>query len=155
MCGIFGTVSKSWAGQAEAAASVIRHRGPDDYGSYRDGDLFLAHYRLAIQDLSSAGHQPMQTADGRYTVLLNGEIYNHYELRKELPSGIHYRSSCDAETLLYAFAEWREKAFCKLNGIFTAVLYDAQEKELFLVRDPFGVKPCYYLQADEGFAFAS
>lgn len=155
MCGIFGLVSNLWISEAELAAKMIKHRGPDDYGICREESLCLIHYRLAIQDLSAAGHQPMWSADGRYCILVNGEIYNHWELRKELDEKYKFKSQCDAETMLYAFVEWNTDSFKRLNGIFAAVIYDKLTQELFIVRDPLGVKPCYYLDTVEGFAFCS
>jgi len=155
MCGIFGLISNNWQSEATFAAQMIKHRGPDDYGIYREESLCLIHYRLAIQDLSAAGHQPMWSADGRYCILVNGEIYNHWELRKELDEKYEFKSQCDAETMLYAFVEWNTDSFKRLNGIFAAVIYDKLTQELFIVRDPLGVKPCYYLDTVEGFAFCS
>lgn len=155
MCGIFGLVSTQWQSEAALAAETIKHRGPDDFGIYLEESLCLIHYRLAIQDLSAAGHQPMWSADGRYCILVNGEIYNHWELRQVLQSKYTFNSQCDAETMLYAFVEWHTDSFKRLNGIFAAVIYDKHANELFIVRDPLGVKPCYYLDTPEGFAFSS
>lgn len=155
MCGIFGLVSTRWQSEAALAAQTIKHRGPDDFGIYHEESLCLIHYRLAIQDLSAAGHQPMWSADGRYCILVNGEIYNHWELRHLLQSKYTFNSHCDAEAMLYAFVEWHTDSFKRLNGIFAAVIYDKQTNELFIVRDPLGVKPCYYLDTHEGFAFSS
>ena len=166
MCGIFGFV-----GQREYAESVdldrairsLDHRGPDDRGIYRsvsrtDPDLAcaFAHTRLAIQDLSPAGHQPMTTEDGRYTVNFNGEIYNFSSLRSELErSGQRFASRCDTEVVLKGFAAWGEKCVVRFRGIFAFAIWDHQESRLFIARDHLGVKPLYYSQTSKALLFAS
>lgn len=155
MCGIFGYIENTQKQNLEACFQAISHRGPDDFGLYQEESLSLIHYRLAIQDLSSAGHQPMWSTDGRYCILLNGEIYNHWELRQELQINYTFKSHSDAETMLYSFVKWHVNSFKLLNGIFAAVIFDKQEQELYIVRDPLGVKPFYYLDDPVGFAFCS
>src|SRR5690349_19021435 len=108
MCGIIGGI---YPGITETMVAKqlqhIAHRGPDDSGTCIEGDLWLGHVRLSIQDLSDQGHQPMTTADGLYTIVYNGEIYNHQVLRAELDAmGYSFHSTSDTETLLYAYAAW-------------------------------------------------
>lgn len=154
MCGIFGMISEKWQNQAESAASLLSHRGPDDYGVFRNHPLSLFHYRLSILDLSSNGHQPMMSEDGRYVIIFNGEIYNHFEIRKQL-SHHQFKTSTDTETILAAFANEGISVFKKLNGIFAIAIFDKKENELILVRDQLGVKPIYYHQSESGFVFSS
>jgi asparagine synthase (glutamine-hydrolysing) len=136
-----------------------RHRGPDDAGvellstNRADIDLALGHRRLSILDLSVAGRQPMlDAASGLWTVY-NGEIYNHLELRRQL--GGEYRSGCDTETLLRAFARWDMDAVQHFRGMFAFAVWDPHAQELLLCRDRLGVKPLYYAQVGKNFLFAS
>jgi asparagine synthase (glutamine-hydrolysing) len=158
MCGIAGFLGP-WSGQlAEAMVAAQRHRGPDDEGCHFDAavGLALGHTRLSIIDLSEAAHQPMSTADGRYTISFNGEIYNYRGLRAELErAGISLRTQSDTEVLLALYV--RDGASCldRLNGIFAFAIWDSVEKRLFLARDHLGVKPLYYAVLDKGFLFAS
>ncbi|TFH41108.1 MAG: hypothetical protein E4H01_15460, partial [Lysobacterales bacterium] len=139
-----------------AMAGMIAHRGPDDSGSYVDGPLALGHRRLSIIDLSSAGHQPMATSDGRYVIAYNGEIYNFKELRATLQArGIRFDSGTDTEVLLYGFAEWGEKVLDRLNGMFAFAIWDTRERRLFLARDRYGVKPLYIARIGEVLLFGS
>ena len=130
--------------------TAIAHRGPDDTGLWSDKDagLFLGHRRLAILDVSAAGHQPMQSHCGRYVLAYNGEIYNHLQIRKDIESmsgGIQWRGTSDTETILAACSAWGfEKTLDKLNGMFAIVLWDRQENSLHLARDRMGEKPLYY-----------
>jgi asparagine synthase (glutamine-hydrolysing) len=138
--------------------TALRHRGPDDEGCHFDAaaGLALVHTRLSIIDLTEAGHQPMSTADGRYTISFNGEIYNYRSLRDELVgSGVVLRTQSDTEVLLALYA--RDGAACldALHGIFAFAIWDSAEKRLFLARDHLGVKPLYYAVLDQGFLFAS
>jgi asparagine synthase (glutamine-hydrolysing) len=160
MCGIVGTLSLV----GEPASPVllrrmtdaVAHRGPDGEGFFTDGPLGLGHRRLAIIDLSAAGHQPMLTRDGRYALSYNGEIYNFQELRAELEArGHQFRSRTDSEVLLYAYAEWGEKALERLNGMFAFAIWDKHERKLFLARDRYGIKPLYYAKAGNTFLFGS
>jgi asparagine synthase (glutamine-hydrolysing) len=136
----------------------LEHRGPDDSGTWRDGefDLLLGHRRLSILDLSEAGHQPMHSACKRYVILLNGEIYNHIDLRNELDSQVDWRGNSDTETLVNCFVEWGvEHTLVKLEGMFSIALWDLKEKELTLMRDPFGEKPLYYGWQGDNLFFGS
>jgi asparagine synthase (glutamine-hydrolysing) len=163
MCGIAGLISSDPAARISACLAAIEHRGRDDEGVYTSG-LFgprecracLGHRRLSIIDTSAAGHQPMLTEDGRYALILNGEIYNYRDLRSELESaGEVFRTATDTEVLLTAFRRWGVECLDKLNGMFAFAVWDDAEKQLTLVRDRAGIKPLFYSVADEGFAFAS
>jgi asparagine synthase (glutamine-hydrolysing) len=135
---------------------AIAHRGPDGEGHYIDGPLGLGHRRLAIIDLSAAGHQPMATEDGRFVIAYNGEVYNFNELRVELEAvGHRFHSRTDSEVVLKALAQWGEKAFNRFNGMFALALWDRQKKELLLARDRYGIKPLYYAQVGSKFLFGS
>lgn len=135
-------------------AASLAHRGPDGEGFDRAPGFALAHRRLAILDLSRAGAQPMRSRDGRYTIALNGEIFNYRELRAELPGP--FRSATDTEALLEACAAWGiEAALERANGMFAFALWDAGQGELTLVRDRCGEKPLVYLWDGKTFAFAS
>ncbi len=132
---------------------AIEHRGRDDEGVWTSTGIegqsvCFGHRRLSIIDTSSAGHQPMLTADGRLVVILNGEIYNYRELREELASKGHvFRTHTDTEVLLEAWAEWGADCLPRLNGMFAFALWDETERALFLVRDRVGIKPLYYAHA--------
>src|SRR5207244_8741107 len=105
----------------------------------------LGHRRLSIIDTSSAGHQPMLSADGGFAVILNGEIYNYRELREQLSGRGHvFHTQTDTEVLLAAWAEWGSDCLAKLNGMFAFALWDDAERSLYLVRDHVGIKPLYY-----------
>ena len=160
MCGIAGFLSLD----GEPASVVIlrrmtdsiRHRGPDGEGQYVDGPLGLGHRRLAILDLSPAGHQPMMSSDGRYVLSYNGEIYNFLELRTELEAvGVQFRSRTDTEVLLAAWGHWGEAALRRFNGMFAFALWDRREHELVLARDRYGIKPLYYGQFGRRVVFGS
>jgi asparagine synthase (glutamine-hydrolysing) len=129
---------------------------PTDAFSDECFDLVFGFRRLAILDLSSAGHQPMRTPDGRYYIILNGEIYNYLELRAELEAlGHTFRSHSDTEVLLNAYVRWGAAALNRLVGMFAFAVLDVHERMLFLARDFFGIKPCYYAYWRGGLAFAS
>jgi len=168
MCGIAGFWgSRTLAGIDSFRATLLRmgetvaHRGPDDSDCWADMDsgLGLVHRRLAIMDLSSAGHQPMQSTCGRYVLVYNGEIYNHHELRSQLESEqghVKWRGHSDTETLLEALCHWGvEKTLIQLNGMFAFALWDGANRNLFLARDRMGEKPLYYGHCGETFLFGS
>jgi asparagine synthase (glutamine-hydrolysing) len=139
---------------AAAVLAAIRHRGPDASGEYRDGPLWLGHRRLSIIDLSPLGNQPMATADGRYVICYNGEVYNYRELVVALAlDGLRSRS--DTEVLLLAFALEGTASFRRLNGMFAFALYDREARKLWLVRDRLGIKPLYYRFDAQGLVFGS
>ncbi len=134
----------------------IAHRGPDGEGFYIDSFVGFGHRRLAIIDLSAAGHQPMATLQNHCIITYNGEIYNFQELRIELEAlGYRFRSRTDTEVVLYAYQEWGEKCLDRFNGMFALAIWDRTKQELFLARDRYGIKPLYYTFADHHFIFAS
>jgi len=159
MCGIVGILGSSWdESSLIRATDAMRHRGPDDAGiefiSTKEGRLGFGHRRLAILDLSEAGHQPMLDPISKNLIVFNGEIYNHQALREQLPEE-KYRSTCDTETLLAAYREWGDTVVDHLVGMYAFAIWNAQKQELFLVRDRVGIKPLYYIQKPGLFAFAS
>ncbi|HVA15568.1 MAG TPA: asparagine synthase (glutamine-hydrolyzing) [Stellaceae bacterium] len=159
MCGIVGLVDRSGiglaAGAVEAALFSLRRRGPDDVGLWRDPKVLFGHRRLSVVDPSPAGHQPMESCDGRYVIVLNGEIYNHIDLRHQLDPAIAWRSTSDTETLLEAYRRWGADCLKRLNGMFAFAVWDRSEQTLFLARDRIGVKPLYYSLSNGRIAFAS
>ncbi|EKE00957.1 MAG: hypothetical protein ACD_21C00250G0030 [uncultured bacterium] len=160
MCGIAGIFNINHQpvahSQIKAMTNSISHRGPDGEGQYIDGYVALGHRRLAIIDLSPAGHQPMQTREGRFTITYNGEVYNFKELRIQLEAlGYQFRSNTDTEVVLYAYTEWGCKCLDKFNGMFAFAIWDKKEQRLFLARDRYGIKPLYYYNLDKSFVFAS
>jgi asparagine synthase (glutamine-hydrolysing) len=166
MCGIAGLLDpRGTLGperldrQARAMAAVVTHRGPDDEGSWvdPDGRVAFGHRRLSIVDLSPMGHQPMISADGRWVLSYNGEVYNHEEMRRRLRSeGATFRGGSDTEVLLTAIALWGlDRALDATEGMFALSLWDAQRRELHLVRDRFGEKPLYYGWAGSLLCFGS
>jgi asparagine synthetase B (glutamine-hydrolysing) len=155
MCGIAGclalaldeTPDKEWV---STATERITHRGPDDDGYYADPDVALGYKRLAIIDLSPGGHQPMRSADGRYWMVFNGEIYNYLELGAELrEQGVELRTSSDSEVLLETYARVGKDVVHRLRGMYAFAIWDTWTRELFCARDPFGIKPFYY-RVDRG-----
>ena len=166
MCGIFGFVGRRSRAETidlDIALKSLHHRGPDDRGTYfgvaktdRDLACAFAHTRLAIIDLSPAGHQPMTTDDGRYTIVYNGEVYNFRDIRQELEQfGHRFRSNCDTEVVLKSYAQWGSDCVSRLRGMFAFAIWDEERGSLFMARDRLGVKPLYYTQTPSGFAFAS
>ncbi|MGZ9189153.1 MAG: asparagine synthase (glutamine-hydrolyzing) [Nitrospira sp.] len=160
MCGIAGMMSyrgTEYSRIVSGMAERIRYRGPDDSGVWGDSNYGLAigHVRLSILDLSPAGHQPMESASGRYVIVFNGEIYNHLELRGQL-AGLSWRGHSDTETLLAAFETWGvEKTLQATAGMFALALWDRVERRLILARDRIGEKPLYYGWSNGTFLFAS
>ena len=135
---------------------IMKHRGPDDEGTYFDNNIGLGFVRLSIIDLSDAGHQPMVSDDGRYIIVHNGEIYNYIELREELKSyGINFRTQTDTEVLLKSYIYWGEECLNRFNGMWAFVIYDTITKSIFGARDRFGIKPLYYYIDKNCFIFAS
>jgi len=160
MCGIAGILNLNGAPASglllRKMSDAIAHRGPDGEGQFVHGALGLAHRRLAIIDLSPAGHQPMQTSDGRLVLSYNGEIYNFQELRIELESlGHQFRSRTDSEVVLEAWSEWGADCVTRFNGMFAFAVWDRSAQELFLARDRYGIKPLYYARWGTTFLFGS
>ncbi len=147
------------SGRADALhLSRLTHRGPDAVGEWRHGSgaCWLGHVRLAILELSSAGHQPMVSANGRFVIVFNGEIYNHLELRRELNSPASgWRGMSDTETLLEAFCQWGEGVVERLSGMFAFSIYDTQHGGLFAAVDRFGMKPFYFRKSHGSFQACS
>ena len=165
MCGIAGLVSPEATGSNELQTTIaamtrsLSHRGPDDEGLWLHPErgVALGHRRLSIVDLSPAGHQPMVSANGRFVIAYNGEVYSHQETRKELEAlGVSFRGTSDTEVILEACAAWSvEKTLPRLNGMFAFALWDRQEGVLKLVRDRLGIKPLYWAQFGRFFLFGS
>jgi asparagine synthase (glutamine-hydrolysing) len=161
MCGLAGIYnfrSLAPAGRAEVErmTRILIHRGPDDEGFYFAGALGLGHRRLSILDLSERGHQPMCTADGRFVIAYNGEIYNYLELRKDLEAdGYVSRTGTDTEIILALYARKGTDCLQYLNGMFALAIWDSTERTLFLARDRVGIKPLYYAETADGIVFAS
>jgi asparagine synthase (glutamine-hydrolysing) len=168
MCGVAGLITQNPETRIGAMLKAIEHRGRDDEGVWTSSPIndegqgvCFGHRRLSIIDTSAAGHQPMLSHDGRYVLILNGEIYNYRELREQLTSHT-FRTQTDTEVLLAAWAEWGEDCLPRLNGMFAFALWDERERTLFLVRDRVGIKPLYYATegrqdagAPNSFVFAS
>ncbi len=159
MCGIAGCLCRSGVrpepGLLEQMVEQLRHRGPDDRGSYRQGPLGLVQTRLAIIGLDS-GHQPLVSADGQLVLVANGEIYNYVELNAELRTqGIHPQTASDSETILNAYAAWGLSAWERLHGMYAFALYDGRTDRLILGRDRLGIKPLFYIRLPDRIAFAS
>jgi len=160
MCGIAGIIYLDNTPVSpvilRSMTDAIAHRGPDGEGHWIEGNVGIGHRRLAIIDLSPAGHQPMVSADHRYVLSYNGEVYNFHELRTELEAkGYWFRSKTDSEVVLNALAEWGTKALDRFNGMFGLALWDRKERTLLLARDRHGIKPLYVSQQDRMFAFGS
>ena len=166
MCGIAGFLTSPSAGSAaqlerlaQAMGDALAHRGPDDHGVWSDAEtgVALAHRRLSIVDLSPAGHQPMISADGRFVIIYNGEVYNHQAIRPELEArGVRFRGHSDTEVMLEAFAAYGVEATVeRLIGMFTIAVWDLRDRVLKLVRDRLGIKPLYWAKFDGVFLFGS
>jgi asparagine synthase (glutamine-hydrolysing) len=160
MCGIAGLVNLNGEPVSpvilKKMTDAIAHRGPDGEGQWIEGNVGIGHRRLAIIDLSPAGHQPMITGNHRYVLSYNGEIYNYREIRTELEAlGHWFRSQTDSEVVLNALAHWGPDALLKFNGMFGLALWDRKEKTLMLARDRYGIKPLYYARQNHFFAFGS
>jgi asparagine synthase (glutamine-hydrolysing) len=159
MCGVVGVFhGEGRLPDASVFASCIdklRNRGPDDAGAWSDPCIRLGHRRLAVVDLSAAAHQPMESHDGRFVIVFNGEIYNHAQLRSSLTPLSGWRSSSDTETLLEAYRHWGVKCLERLDGMFGFAIWDKKDRRLFLARDRMGKKPLYYANLNGTFAFGS
>lgn len=161
MCGIAGILALREGlpppeiGDLRAMVGSIRHRGPDEFGVYRDFLAGLAHARLSIIDLAT-GQQPMSNEDGSLWIAFNGEIFNYVELRAELQArGHRFRTKSDTEVIVHAWEEWREAAFERMNGQWAAALWDAKKRQLVLTRDRVGVRPLYLCEHAGRLYFAS
>jgi asparagine synthase (glutamine-hydrolysing) len=164
MCGIAGIVDLASInpqinnGILKTMSDVIIHRGPDSDGQWisQDHACGLAFRRLAIIDLSDAGNQPMTTKDGRFTIVFNGEIYNHKTIRNDLEQlGYTYNSQTDTETILYGYIEYGKEILQKLTGMFSFAIWDSDRQELFAARDRIGIKPFYFTDQNNVLIFGS
>jgi asparagine synthase (glutamine-hydrolysing) len=160
MCGICGAFSFEGelnvpAGAAERMIGALSHRGPDEYGSWRDQRVMLGHARLSIIDLSG-GQQPLGDADGSVWLTFNGEIFNYIELRDELRAlGHTFRTDSDTEVIVEAYKAWGDKCVDRFNGQFAFVLYDLRRRRVFMARDRFGIRPLFYAPHENTLLFAS
>lgn len=158
MCGINGILAldgeRPELGDAvDRMNTALAHRGPDDAGIFSEDGVALGHRRLSIIDLSDAGHQPMQSADGRYVLVFNGEVYNFRELRTQLD--YPFRSNSDTEVLLAAWQTWGAGCIDRLIGMYGFAVWDRRERVLHLVRDRLGIKPVYYYSDGTRLLFSS
>ncbi|MGY4239542.1 asparagine synthase (glutamine-hydrolyzing) [Bradyrhizobium sp. USDA 4523] len=167
MCGIAGFLadpsSRTSVEQLKSIADAmdvsLEHRGPDDHGIWVDAEagVALVHRRLSIVDLSPAGHQPMHSADGRFVMVYNGEVYSHLPIRAEIEAtGHRFRGHSDTEVLLESFARYGIRATAdRLIGMFAIAIWDRQERTLKLIRDRLGIKPIYWAKVGGLFMFGS
>ena len=163
MCGITGALQtqsglndRDLARVVSRMVSTINHRGPDDTGVHAKDGIALGHARLAVIDLSEAGHQPMVTRCENIRIVFNGEIYNFGELRSQLKDlGYRFKSRTDTEVILHGYEQWGREIFSKLRGMFSIALWDSRVDELTLARDHIGKKPLYYAWDKETFIFGS
>ncbi|MBL7890331.1 MAG: asparagine synthase (glutamine-hydrolyzing) [Bacteroidia bacterium] len=167
MCGINGLVGIADIGIAKEKVNAMnermRHRGPDDSGVFVEEKIALGHRRLSIIDLSSAGHQPMRSFDGRYQIVYNGELYNFKELKFELQRVVAgsgqqsymFQTNTDTEVIIAAYARWGADCVKRFNGMFAFAIWDTINKELFIARDRLGIKPLYYFYTNGVLGFSS
>lgn len=160
MCGIAGIIKKQNGRvdkeEIQKMNDVMTYRGPDSEGIYIDSDIGLGHRRLSIVDLSDGGSQPMISYDKRFVLVFNGEIYNYIELKEELrKEGAIFCTETDTEVILEAYRYWGKECTRYFNGMWSIVLYDMEQKQVFISRDRFGVKPLYIYESEEEIIFAS
>jgi asparagine synthase (glutamine-hydrolysing) len=161
MCGITGIINWGDSDLLARMTDLQAHRGPDDRGTWHQevdgvGFVGLGSRRLAILDLSPAGHMPWRSEDGAHTLVFNGEIYNFRELKSELEAaGFRFRSTGDTEVVLKAYQHWGPDCVKRLNGMFALALWDQPKRRLFMARDHFGIKPLYYICKDGRLVLAS
>jgi asparagine synthase (glutamine-hydrolysing) len=170
MCGILGIFSLrpleniNW--RCKSSLESLRHRGPDDSGiidlsgeeflQEKDANFIFGHTRLSIIDVSGGGHQPMDSIDGRFTIVFNGEIYNYRELKWELTNhGYVFFTESDTEVLVTAWSHWGVNALKRLKGMFAFAVFDRKDQSVTIARDAFGIKPLFYHKNIDGFSFAS
>ena len=160
MCGICGIVNFDRQAvdgpMIQQMMRMMAHRGPDDQGLVLRDGVGLGAVRLSILDLSANGHQPMVSADGRWVIVYNGEVYNFVELRKELQAkGYTFKSNSDTEVVLNSFIEWGMESLPRFVGMFAFAIYDNVSCTITIVRDRFGVKPLYFESRGSALIFAS
>ena len=155
MCGIAGIIGETQGGDIRLMTGTLVHRGPDGEGYFLSSQAQLGHRRLSVIDIET-GRQPMTTADGRYTIVFNGEIYNFRDLKRALEQrGVRFQTRSDTEVLLEAYAHWGRSAIEKFRGAFAFAIWDEKERRLFAARDRLGVRPFYYAQPGMTLLFAS
>src|SRR5213592_860791 len=161
MCGIAGMVAlrdgapPASVDQLRRMAASLRHRGPDEFGIYRDPRAGFAHARLSIIDLAT-GQQPLSNEDGTLWIVFNGEIFNYIELRAELEAlGHRFRTKSDTEVIVHAYEAWGDGAFARMNGQWALALWDSARRRLVLTRDRLGVRPLYICEHQGRLYFAS
>ena len=156
MCGIFGILKlKNRSFPGKEGHYLLKHRGPDESAQYEDADIFLAHHRLSIIDLSS-GKQPMSNEDGSIICVYNGEIYNYKALAEELRGKGHsFSTQSDTEVLIHCYEGYGEDCLKKMNGVFSFALWNKKTKKLFCARDRLGIKPFYYTITPDAIYFSS
>ena len=152
MCGIVGFNFKS---SNEKIFKITSHRGPDNTSSIEFGNFTLGHNRLSIVDHNRLSNQPMMSQCGRYSIVFNGEVYNHVEIREKLQDRYSFRTESDTEAILYSYIEYGESCLGELRGMFAFAIYDKYEDKLFCARDRLGIKPFIYYFKDNKFIFAS
>lgn len=161
MCGIVGIVDfkqevSSYEKNLSIAVKLLSKRGPDFQNTYKDQYVLLGHSRLAVIDTSANANQPFTDISGQYTIVFNGEIYNFRSLRKKLENeGLVFRTQSDTELLLYLYIKYGVKCLEQLNGDFSFAVYDQKNKQLFISRDRFGIKPLVFYRKDSTFIFSS
>ncbi len=163
MCGICGILKLGGSAPPpdgeliDRMTEVLKHRGPNDRGTWRDAHVALGHRRLSVIDLSSAGREPMSNEDGSIQVVFNGEIYNFRELKEKyrLAERHTFRSATDIEVVIHLFEEKGLECVLELNGMFALAIWDTRQKKLYLIRDRYGIKPLFYHQDANYFRFAS
>lgn len=161
MCGIVGQINKAAPVNSvllEQMRDTMYHRGPDDFGLYISNDKLagLGHRRLSLLDLSPSGRQPLSNENGTIQVVVNGEIYNYKEIKRDLElKGHRFSSNSDSEVIVHGYEEWGVNVLQKLKGMFAFGLWDNSKRQLFIARDRFGIKPLYYIIDKDKFIFAS
>jgi len=154
MCGIFGIINKLDLIGDMSFAELMKHRGPDAFGSWKNENVLFEHKRLSIIDLSTAANQPFIKIPG-YVLVYNGEIFNFMELRNQLKLEFNFATHSDTEVLYYFLVKYRVKELNKLNGMFAFAFYDFKKQKVYLVRDRYGIKPLYYYKGKDFLIFSS
>lgn len=159
MCGINGVYNLNGL---ESSSTVIQkmnsstaHRGPDFTGDYKDNMVMLGHNRLSIIDLSDGANQPLYNNEGDLVLVFNGEIYNYLKLKELLKADYEFKTSSDSEVLIAAYQKWGKGCVHKLEGMFAFAIWDIRKQALFIARDRLGIKPLYYFDNNQNFAFSS